>query len=536
MKKLITLILILLLAIPALLFSSETYVDGMTGEGHIIEDEGIVVPQQPILDFVGDGVAATNSPTTGKTVVTINGVGSVSLTDLSDVDTTGVSDGDSLVYNGSSWIADTINSMVYPGAGIPLSTGSAWGTSITDNSSNWNTAYGWGNHASAGYLTSLSGAVLTDQTSGQTVGDTDHRLTKLWATDITCTNAITGSVTGNAGTVTNGVYTTTEGMTWGTGSSASWAWVFNNSGTDVTVTFGSNKVTFSGDLEVQGDIYVNDIFIDNYLATALTVGANGVGGTEGIITLDNGANPGTTATLSYTKWADLEAVTGLVKCNGSGDYSAAGAGDIPDLSATYLPLHSTADAVTNATLTTALTVNTGTLTLTANADNTSVLTIGSGAVSVSGSNTGDQTNISGNAATVTNGVYTTDIGSSVQAYNAYLTTGTIGITIDGGGSAITTGSKGFIYVPYACTISSATLLADQSGSIVIDVKKIAYGSFPSTSSICASAKPTLSSEQNSQDSTLTDWTTSISAGDVLEFYVDSCTTTTRANLILKVVK
>ena len=31
--------------------------------------------------------------------------------------------------------------MVYPGAGIPVSTGSAWGTSITDNSANWNTAY-----------------------------------------------------------------------------------------------------------------------------------------------------------------------------------------------------------------------------------------------------------------------------------------------------------------------------------------------------------------------------------------------------------
>jgi len=38
-------------------------------------------------------------------------------------------------------------SMVYPGAGIPLSTGSAWGTSITDNSANWNTAFGWGNHS-----------------------------------------------------------------------------------------------------------------------------------------------------------------------------------------------------------------------------------------------------------------------------------------------------------------------------------------------------------------------------------------------------
>ena len=41
----------------------------------------------------------------------------------------------------------TINSMVYPGAGIAVSTGTAWGTSLTDNSANWNTAFGWGNHA-----------------------------------------------------------------------------------------------------------------------------------------------------------------------------------------------------------------------------------------------------------------------------------------------------------------------------------------------------------------------------------------------------
>ena len=29
-------------------------------------------------------------------------------------------------------------------------------STITDNSNNWNTAYGWGNHASAGYLTSYT--------------------------------------------------------------------------------------------------------------------------------------------------------------------------------------------------------------------------------------------------------------------------------------------------------------------------------------------------------------------------------------------
>ena len=37
-----------------------------------------------------------------------------------------------------SW---NITSMVYPSAGIPISTGSAWGASIVDNSTNWNTAY-----------------------------------------------------------------------------------------------------------------------------------------------------------------------------------------------------------------------------------------------------------------------------------------------------------------------------------------------------------------------------------------------------------
>ena len=57
-------------------------------------------------------------------------------------------------------------SMTYPASGIALSTGSAWGTSIVNNSANWNTAYGWGNHASAGYALSsaLSGYVPTSRT------------------------------------------------------------------------------------------------------------------------------------------------------------------------------------------------------------------------------------------------------------------------------------------------------------------------------------------------------------------------------------
>lgn len=62
-----------------------------------------------------------------------------------------------------SW---TINSMVYPPAGIAVSTGTAWGASIVDNSTNWNTAYSWGNHASAGYLTSATAATTYQPLDG----------------------------------------------------------------------------------------------------------------------------------------------------------------------------------------------------------------------------------------------------------------------------------------------------------------------------------------------------------------------------------
>lgn len=54
--------------------------------------------------------------------------------------------------------------MVYPASGIPLSTGSAWGTSITNNSNNWNTAYGWGNHA--GLYTPISHKTTEDAING----------------------------------------------------------------------------------------------------------------------------------------------------------------------------------------------------------------------------------------------------------------------------------------------------------------------------------------------------------------------------------
>lgn len=110
--------------------------------------------------------------------------------------------------------------------------------------------------------------------------------------------------------------------------------------------------------------------------------------------------------------------------------------------------------------------------------------------------------------------------------------------IDGGGSAITTGEKGHLEIPFACTINRVTMMADQSGSIVVDIWKDTYANFPPTNadSITASAPPTISTAQKSQDSTLTGWTTAIAAGDILAFNVDSVTDIERVTISLKVTK
>jgi hypothetical protein len=113
----------------------------------------------------------------------------------------------------------------------------------------------------------------------------------------------------------------------------------------------------------------------------------------------------------------------------------------------------------------------------------------------------------------------------------------LGWIIDGGGAAITTGIKGDLGpIPFACTILEVTMLADHSGSIVVDIWKDTYANFPPTDadSITASAPPTISTAVKSQDSTLTGWTTSIAAGNILRFNVDSVTDIQRVSIALKV--
>lgn len=115
--------------------------------------------------------------------------------------------------------------------------------------------------------------------------------------------------------------------------------------------------------------------------------------------------------------------------------------------------------------------------------------------------------------------------------------GSFGLTIDGGGSVITTGNKGYLVVPYAGTITGWQVISDVNGSCVIDVWKASANNIPTlANTITGTEKPTLSSQQINSDLTLTTWTTTVNQNDVFAFNVDSASTVTRVNLTIFITK
>jgi hypothetical protein len=116
---------------------------------------------------------------------------------------------------------------------------------------------------------------------------------------------------------------------------------------------------------------------------------------------------------------------------------------------------------------------------------------------------------------------------------------TTGITIDGAGAAFSTGIKGFQVIEANGTLQRVTLLSTDAAatacSVVMDVWKDTYTAYPPTvaDSITASAKPTLTSANKSRDATLTGWSKTFTAGDVLGYQVVSNTGCTRVTLVLE---
>lgn len=106
-----------------------------------------------------------------------------------------------------------------------------------------------------------------------------------------------------------------------------------------------------------------------------------------------------------------------------------------------------------------------------------------------------------------------------------------------GAGALTTGVNKFVPIYFPALVTGWTLVAEQSGSVVIDVWRDTYANFPPTvaDTIAGSELPTLTAQQKNQDNNLSTWTNLIRAGDVLGFNVNSVATINYACLTLELL-
>ncbi|SRR5216684_926255 len=104
--------------------------------------------------------------------------------------------------------------------------------------------------------------------------------------------------------------------------------------------------------------------------------------------------------------------------------------------------------------------------------------------------------------------------------------------IDGGGVAITTGVKGYIRIPFNANLIFWEVMADQSGSIVVDIFR-ANAAIPTVSMIVAGNKPTLSASQFVNATVPSGWTSTVfGVNDWIGFNVVSVSTVTRVTVSL----
>ena len=139
------------------------------------------------------------------------------------------------------------------------------------------------------------------------------------------------------------------------------------------------------------------------------------------------------------------------------------------------------------------------------------------------------TGISGAATVSLGGTYTPAVTANTRAR-------AVGAGFDGGGSALTSGSTAtaYFFVPFACTISEWAATVD-TGTITFDVWKIASGTaIPTvTNTITASALPAISSGSAKASTTLTGWTTTVTAYDIFGVNINTVASATKASLILE---
>lgn len=125
---------------------------------------------------------------------------------------------------------------------------------------------------------------------------------------------------------------------------------------------------------------------------------------------------------------------------------------------------------------------------------------------------------------------------------AFLIDGEIPILFDGGGSAIAAGQTIFIKVPFDCSLDAWEILADQAGTIDIDIQGSTFANYPTAVSILPAApdgtEPIIGGGGAAKKTDVcSSWqVTTLAKGDILVFVINSCAMITRALISLKVTR
>lgn len=124
-------------------------------------------------------------------------------------------------------------------------------------------------------------------------------------------------------------------------------------------------------------------------------------------------------------------------------------------------------------------------------------------------------------ATGSAGQFLTSGGSSLPSWTNL--TGMVQFYVDGLNSVIATGEKGDIVIPYDCTVTSWMFFADQSTTTRIELWKDTFANYPPVAGDnvtgTGTQRPGTTATTHAQSSTLTGWTTSWNAGDILRVNV-----------------
>lgn len=113
----------------------------------------------------------------------------------------------------------------------------------------------------------------------------------------------------------------------------------------------------------------------------------------------------------------------------------------------------------------------------------------------------------------------------------------IEVMIGDSSNVITSGSKGCVEVPVSGVIETWRMTSDISGCVVMNVLKSTYSDFPTLTLISGSTtNPKIVDGRKGEATTLSGWTTNVSKGDWLSFYVSSASLCLLSTLSLNIRK